>query len=325
MTVVSHVPVVRSLAPARAPALVLAFVAAATTVSAALADPGHGADGWLPLVMLVVRTTTTLAALGTIGSLVLLLCLPGGPAAPGAAVVIRSAAAWAGWWTLLLAGTLAAELYTPSVAVAHGGIGPDAADLDVRLRWLVVGVALAAGTRILARSVRGVVDAWVVLGVAAAGLVPATVTGHAAGNAAFWLVTFALLAHVLAVCLWSGGLLALVMHARTLWQSGVGTDAVRRFSRVALAGYVGVAASGVVTVLTQSTIDELLDSRAHLVLLAGKVGILVLLGFAGVAQRRAVLPRLATRGPALLVLVAAGELVLMATAVGLAVTLTHTA
>ena len=88
---------------------------------------------------------------------------------------------------------------------------------------------------------------------------------------------------------------------------------------------MGVAASGVVTVLTQSTIDELLDSRAHLVLLAGKVGILVLLGFAGVAQRRAVLPRLAVRGPALLVLVAAGELVLMATAVGLAVTLTHTA
>ena len=319
------VPALRRLAPARTPAIVLAVVAAGTTVSSALTDPSHGADSPLLLALLAVRTTTTLAALGTIGSIVVLLCLPGGPASPAAAAVTRSAAAWAGWWTLLLTATFAAEALDPATAVAHGGLGPDAGDLDTRLRWLVAGVVLAAATRILSRSVRGVVDAWILLAVAAVGLVPATVTGHAAGGGSFWLVVGVLLLHVLAVCLWAGGLLCLVMHARGLWDAGVGVHAVSRFSRVALVCYVGVAASGVATVFTQSTIDELFESPAHLALLAAKVGILAVLGLAGAAQRKAVLPHLATRGPALLVLVAAGELVLMATALGLAVTLTHTA
>ncbi len=209
--------------------------------------------------------------------------------------------------------------------MAHGGLGPDAGDLDDRLRWLVVGVVLAAATRILSRSVRGVVDTWILLGVAVAALLPATVTGHAAGGGSFWLVVGVLLLHVASVCVWAGGLLGLVMHARGLWAAGVGAETVAQFSRIALFGYVGVALSGVATVFTQSTLAELFDSTPHLVLLGAKVGILVALGLAGVAQRRAVLPHLARRGPGLLVLVAAGELVLMATAVGLAVTLTHTA
>jgi hypothetical protein len=318
-------PALRTLAPARTPAIILAVVAAITTVSASLTDPSHGADSPLLLVLLAVRTTTTMAALGTIGSIVVLLCLPDGPASPAAPAVMRSAAAWAGWWTLLLTGTFAAEALDPATAVAHGGVGPDAGDLDTRLRWLVVGVVLAAATRILARSVRGVVDAWILLAVAASGLVPATVTGHAAGGGSFWLVVGVLLLHVLSVCVWVGALLGLVTHARGLWTTGVGTATVARFSRVALVCYVGVAASGVATVFVQSTWAELFEAPAHLVLLAAKAGILVVLGFAGYLQRRAVLPHLARRGPLLLVLLAAGELVLMATAMGLAVTLTHTA
>jgi putative copper resistance protein D len=115
------------------------------------------------------------------------------------------------------------------------------------------------------------------------------------------------------------------MHARGLWAAGVGARAVGQFSRVALVCYIGVATSGVATVFTQSTLDELWESPAHLALLAAKVGILAVLGLAGATQRRVVLPHLARRGPVLLALVAAGELVLMATALGLAVTLTHTA
>jgi putative copper resistance protein D len=318
-------PALRQLAPARAPAVVLAVVAAGTTVSSALTDPSHGADSPLLLALLAVRTTTTLAALGTIGSIVLLLCLPGGPSSPAAPAVVRSTAAWAGWWTLLLTGTFAAEALDPATAVAHGGLGPDAGDLDTRLRWLVGGVVLAAATRVLSRSVRGVVDAWILLAVAVAGLVPATVTGHAAGGGSFWLVVGVLMLHVLSVCVWTGGLLGLVMHARGLWAAGVGAQAVGQFSRVALACYIGVVISGVATVFTQSTLDELWQSPAHVTLLAAKVGILAVLGLAGATQRRMVLPHLARRGPALLVLVAAAELVLMATALGLAVTLTHTA
>ena len=325
MTVLSSASVVRSLTPTRAPGVVLAVVAAATAVSTALADPSHGADRLLPLVLLVVRTTTQLAALGTIGSLVLVLCLPGGPTSPAAPAVVRSAAAWAGWWTLLLTGMFAAEALDPATAVAHGGLGPDSGELDARLRWLLAGLVLAAATRILARAVRGVVDAWIVLGVASAGLIPATVTGHAEGSGPFWLITAVLAMHVLAVCVWGGALLAIVMHAKGLWAAGVGAATVGRFSSVALACYVAVVGFGVATVLTQSTIGELFDSPVHLVLLGGKVAILVVLGVFGVVQRRAAIPRLQTRGPAVLVLVAAAELVLMATALGLAGTRTHTA
>jgi hypothetical protein len=48
-------------------------------------------------------------------------------------------------------------------------------------------------------------------------------------------------------------------------------------------------------------------------------------GAAGAGQRYVVLPRLAQRGPVVFLVLAASELVLLGVALGLAVTLTHTA
>ena len=287
--------------------------------------PRASAGTSLVLSLLVVRTATDVASLGAIGALVLTLCQRGGAASPAGAGLARSASTWAGIWTLLLAATLVAEVLAPSTAVAHGSLGPDESDLVLRVRWLVAGVVLAAATRVLARATRGSRDTVIVLVVAVSGLVPATVTGHGGTSSEGWLSTVALLVHVITVCAWVGGLLALVMHARALWSAGVGADTVRSFSRVALVGYVGVAGSGVVTALAQSDVAQLLNSRAHGTILLAKIGVLVLLGIAGAAQRLVILPRLSTRGPAALALVAASELILMASALGLAVTLTHTA
>ena len=46
--------------------------------------------------------------------------------------------------------------------------------------------------------------------------------------------TIGLLLHVAAVSVWVGGLLALLVHARSLWAQGIAVETVRRFSRVAL-------------------------------------------------------------------------------------------
>jgi putative copper resistance protein D len=323
-------PTTATTRPMRTAAAVLLAVAVSVTLVSALADPGHGSRGVLPMALLVIRTGTDVTALGTIGALVLLLCRPrgarpdGGPDRPRTDL-LGSAAAWAGAWTALLATALATELLVPSVVVAHGAIGPDIADVVARTRWLVVGVVLAGLARVLARAARSERDGVLVLGIAMLGLVPATVTGH--GNVATegWTATIALLLHVAAVSVWVGGLLAMLVHARSLWAQGVAVETLRRFSRVALAGYAGVAASGVVTVLAQTDLDQLLASRAHGVILAAKVALLVVVGVAGAGQRYVVLPRLSQRGPVVLLVLAASELVLLGAALGLAVTLTHTA
>jgi putative copper resistance protein D len=336
----SRRPMAATARPARTAAAVLLGVAVSVTLVSALADPGHGSRSMLLMSLLVIRTGTDVTALGTIGALVLLLCRPSWvrPAAgtdlartdlPRTDLprtdLLRSAAAWAGAWTVLLATALVTELLVPSVVVAHGGLGPDVADAATRMRWMVAGVVVAGVVRVLAGAARSDRDGVVVLGVAMLGLVPATMTGHGSVTTEGWTATIGLLLHVAAVSVWVGGLLAVLVHARSLWAQGIAVETVRRFSRVALVGFAGVAASGVVTALAQTDLDQLLASRAHGAILGTKVALLVVVGAAGAAQRYVVLPRLPERGPVVFLVLAASELVLLAAALGLAVTLTHTA
>ena len=323
-------PVVAGIRPARTAAAVLFGIAVSVTLVSALADPGHSTTGVMLMALLLIRTGTDVAALGTIGAVVLVLCRPRGVRAEAGTDLprtdlMRSAAAWAGAWTVLLATALAIELLVPSVVVAHGDLGPDSAEAATRTRWLVVGLVIAGLARVLASAARSERDGALVLGVAMLGLVPATVTGHGNVSTEGWTATIGLLLHVAAVSVWVGGLLALLVHARSLWSQGVAVETVRRFSRVALVCYAGVAASGVVTVLAQTDLEQLLASRAHGAILAAKVALLLVVGAAGAAQRYVVLPRLSARGPVVFLVVAASELVLLGTALGLAVTLTHTA
>ena len=310
---------------ARTVAVVLAVVAAAASVVTALADPGHGAQDGLALSGLVLRTTGHLAALGTIGCLVLVLAHQHDRSAPPDAVVLRSASVWASCWALVLLFTLILEVVAPDAVATHGSVGPDPADLAARIRWQIAGVVLACVVRILAGSARRRADVWLLLGVALVGLIPALAIGHTDTSESGRLVTAALTVHVVAVSVWAGGLMALVTHHREVWADGRGPRTVRVYSTVALACYVAVGASGLSAVLARTDPGAVLDSRAHLALLVSKAAILVGLGVAGGVQRRVVLPRLSERGPEVLIVVAVAEMVLMATALGLAVTLTHTA
>lgn len=310
---------------ARTVAVVIALVAATASVVTALADPGHGAQDGLALSGLVLRTTGHLAALGTIGCLVLVLAQQHDRWAPPDAVVLRSASVWASCWALVLLLTLVLEVVAPDAVATHGSVGPDPSDLATRIRWQVAGVVLAGVVRILAHGARRRVDVWVLLGVAVTGLAPALAIGHTDTSDSGRLVTTALAVHVVAVSVWAGGLVALVTHHREVWADGRGPRTVRVYSNVAFACYVAVGGSGLAALLARSDPGAVLDSRAHLAILVSKAAILVALGVAGGVQRRLVLPRISERGPEVLVVVAVAEMVLMATALGLAVTLTHTA
>jgi putative copper export protein len=304
--------------------LTLGVVAALASVATALADPGHAGEDRLALTLVVLRTAGHITALGTIGCLVLALCHHRHHRAPSP-VILRSASLWALCWAAALLAALVVEVLAPGAVGTHGAVGPDPDSLSTRNRWLVGGIATAASLRILAPAVRRRRDLWLVLGIAVAGLVPAVATGHGDTSGTWSLVSSSLLLHVAAVSIWAGGLIALVTHYRVVWQDGAGPWTVGRYSRVALACFVTVGLSGIGAVLARSDPAAVLDSRAHLALLVAKASILVLLGAAGATQRRLVLPKLAAGGPAVLVVVAVAEVVLMATAVGLAVTLTHTA
>lgn len=153
-------------------------------------------------------------------------------------------------------------------------------------------------------------------------MVPPVFTGHAAAASNHQLAVSGLLLHVLPVALWAGGLLALVVTGRAA------TDqlavAVRRFSPLAAACLLLVAASGLVSGYVRLPgPGALVDTRyGQLVLL--KTVLLGALAAAGWWQRRAALPALAAGARSVFVRVATVEILLFGAATGTAVALSRT-
>jgi putative copper resistance protein D len=157
----------------------------------------------------------------------------------------------------------------------------------------------------------------VVLGVVLASLVPVAFAGHSASSGSHDLAALSLLLHLVGVCVWVGGLVALAWVA---WRGSKRLEpALQRYSPLALWAFVVVGVSGVLNaaVRLRSVGDVLGTGYGQLVL--AKVVALVALGWFGWAQRR----RLASRGSGFLP-VAASELLVMAATVGLAVALSRT-
>lgn len=303
----------RTVEPTVPAASALVAVSVTVCLAAALVQSGHLDVDVPALVLLAARAGATLAAAGVVGGLLLGLWLGGRPA------LTTTCSGWASLWAVCLGVGLAVELLTSGPG-GHSGTGPSAADQEAHLRWSVVGVALAALVRVLAGTVERAADLLVLLGASVAALSTATVTGHAGSTAAAVL----LLAHVLAATAWVGGLLAIVLHGQALWRTGAGPAAVRAYSRLALGCFLVLAASGVLGVAVRTGPAALLESRDYLTLLALKLLLLALLAAAGAHQRRVWLHRLETDGRAGFLVLASGELVLMAAALGLAATLART-
>ncbi|MGZ8736097.1 MAG: copper resistance D family protein [Nocardioides sp.] len=308
----------------RTPPVVLVLVAAATSVVAALSQPGHTSVDLAVLLLLGTGALVKVAAAGTIGCLLVSLCHAGRHGPPPAALLVTSSQS-AGLWAMGLGVALVVEMSWPAAVAAHGVVGPDAADVSARFRWLVVGVVLVGLVHVLACTARTVRDVYAVLGVAVAGLVVGTGTGHVGSMLEPSAASLALVVHVLAATAWIGGLLAIVMHSRVLWADGADARTLHAYSQVALACYLSLAVSGVLGLAARTSLAALLDSSAYLMLVTAKLAILVVLGAVGARQRRVWLPRVERGGSRAFLVLAVGELVLMATATGLAVTLTHTA
>lgn len=151
-------------------------------------------------------------------------------------------------------------------------------------------------------------------------LVPLAFAGHAGSVVGHETAVTALGLHLLGLTLWVGGLMAIGLLLPVLGRAL--PDTVRRYSTLAAWSYVAVALSGVLFAsVTVGSPANLTTAYGTVLLL--KVGLLVLLGVAGLLQRRTVVAR-GVDSPARFARLAAGELVVMGLAVGLGVVLSRT-
>jgi putative copper export protein/cytochrome c oxidase assembly factor CtaG len=295
----------------------------ATGRTAGLADAGRLTPWLLP----VSRGLFDLAAIGTVGTLIALAWLVPHGRPDLSRSLRRAVALWAVAWAA--AGTVNLLASVSQVVGVPLGSLPSRTDLlwygvdlpQGRSTLLVVVVAVSLALWIgTVRSCLGL-RAWAVA--APASLAPLLSTGHAATASNHFLATETLLVHVVAATLWTGGLLALVVHVRPF--PDVLPLAVARFSRLALVCAVAVGASGLVGAWTRLGLVGPLWMSSYGALLLLKTGALVLVAWLGWAHRRHTIPALVAGRHRAFARLATVEVGLMAVTVGLAVVLARTA
>ncbi|MET9103703.1 cytochrome c oxidase assembly protein [Streptomyces antibioticus] len=276
----------------------------------------------------VARTLADASAVATVGALLLVVVLlPGGrKLSPTQLRYLNWAAAAAALWAVAAVAALVftlsdlfaqpvGEIVSPAVVadfVVTDGQGRSYA-LMAGAAGLIATLCVGIGTARWAR---------LALVLAVGGMLPPAFTGHssAAGNHDAAVTSLAL--HLAGVAVWVGGLVfVLVVAARREEQAA---DAVRRFSPLAAWALLAVAASGVVNAAVRfPSPGEVFTSRYGLMALA-KAAALAALGGIGWWHRRRTLPALKDGRWRGFVRLAAGELLLMAAAIGLAVGLSRT-
>ncbi|NRQ32353.1 bifunctional copper resistance protein CopD/cytochrome c oxidase assembly protein [Nonomuraea sp. NN258] len=299
--------------------------AARTVPIAGLADAGPLTRWGLP----VAELAAGLSAVTTVGLLLMAsFLLPGekGLLAPESRRYARLAAWAALCWvaaTALTALFTASDLMAVPVARLTGAQVLDfVANLPQGTTLLLVLIA-AAGVAGFARDVVGVQGAAGLLGVAVLALLPPALTGHSASSPNHSLAVTGLGLHLVSVTLWAGGLLAVTMHALR-----GGRDlaiAASRFSRLALWCFAGTAVSGVASAAARLTEPGQLLTSSYGLLVLAKTAAVIVLGGCGLLHRRRTLAALRAGRPRAFARLAAGEVVVMAAVMGLAVALSRTA
>ncbi|WP_409465351.1 cytochrome c oxidase assembly protein [Amycolatopsis sp. GA6-003] len=228
---------------------VVVVVAAAGEVYSALGNPVPGALTSLGTSLL--RLVADAAGVVCVGGLVFAAFLspPGeaGRLSPDGYAATRTAAGAAGVWALA-----AAVLVPFDAADASGRPVSEAlrlADLAVLVdameepkAWLcVLAVAAVVAIGIWRTLTWRTTVLW--LGLAIAGMLPRAIAGHVSIGAWHDLATNALVWHVIAAALWTGALVALLVHRGS---DAAREIALRRYRRLAAGCLVVVVASGVV-------------------------------------------------------------------------------
>lgn len=191
-------------------------------------------------------------------------------------------------------------------------------------RQVAIEVGLVAVVALLASAVRGPVGAGVAAVLALVALVPLALTSHSAGSASHELVVSSWWMHLVGVCLWTGGLVALAWLGRGGGLGPAVGAVAGRWSVVAGWAFALVAASGAANGWARVGGLAGMATPYGAVLLV-KVIALVLLGFAGWWHREHLLRRLTDGSAALFWRLVAAEVVVMGVALGLGVALSRSA
>ncbi len=243
---------------------------------------------------------------------------------------VRSAAAAAFVWALAAALmvplTVADTLGRPLDEVLDVGLlAQTVPRLSSATAWLATAL-IALVVLAACRTVLGWGWTVVAFGLSLLGPLPVTLTGHSASGGAHDVASDSLMLHVLAACLWVGGLIAVLATAaaRGPDRAVALATAVPRFSRMALVCWVVVGLTGVVNALVRVAPADLFTT-GYGALVVGKAVALGALGLLGLVHRRRTVARAAAGEARALVRLAAVEIVLMLATVGLAVALGRSA
>lgn len=284
-------------------------------------------DTRVALLVALTRVVADLCAVLTVGFLlVAAVLLPGGGhLSPTGYRSMRMAGWWAlGWGAAAIASipaTLADFLGTGLDEIslrAAVGFAWDLPQGQAQVAVASCAVAVAIGTRISL----SMAAAMALLTLALIAALPPVFTGHATAADGHQAAISGLAIHVVGVLLWAGGLSALLV-IRALRVAAL-SAAVHRYSRAAPWFVLAVGLSGVLTALTRLPSIEALVGTGYGRLVIAKAGALVVLVAIGWWHRRRSLPRLAAGNPGSFWQLAAGEVVLFAATIGLAVGLSRT-
>ncbi|GAA2020014.1 cytochrome c oxidase assembly protein [Pseudokineococcus marinus] len=255
-------------------------------------DPGALVRYGLPVATLL----RDLAMAMTLGGLVLAAGVV--PArAPSWAPAARAAAVASGVWTVASLAVLvltAANLSgTPLADPSFGAQLAIVATQITQGQALLVSTVVVALVATAAVGVRTPAGAGWTAALGALAIVPLALNAHSTGTSGHETAVTSWGLHVLGVAVWFGGLMALVAVARS---TGAELPVVaRRYSSLALVGFVLVVASGVANAsLRVAGLADLLGTGYGLLVVA-KATASVLLGFAGWVHRRSLLAAIDTR------------------------------
>ena len=191
-------------------------------------------------------------------------------------------------------------------------------------RYLALNLLAGAILTVLALGFQNLTSALLLAALGLLGLVPLALTGHAAGAANHAMAVNSIGLHLVAVTIWVGGLVTLVVVRDSNPERQA--HLVKRYSTLALIAFMIVAVSGIaMSVINLGKFENLFTPYG--LLLALKVGALLLLGAIGGHYRYRLIGRMATI-PAKAKefwLIVIGELLVMGAAVGLGTALSRTA
>ncbi|WP_051425592.1 cytochrome c oxidase assembly protein [Jiangella gansuensis] len=317
---------VAAIAVALVTLAVALFVGGGGTTAAipGLGDPGEFTRWGLPVGKAIMDG----AGAVTVGLLGLAVILPvrKGELGGEALLALRAAS----WSALVLAfGAAVVHLLTLSDLVGRPLQDALAGDSFVSYTSSVEQGRAYAATVVLALTIipaarltlgHGGAVALLCLGVAT--IIPSGLIGHSSSGDYHHSARVSLLVHLIGMALWVGGLVAVAWYAGRRGREL--PRAARAFSAVALGCFVMVGASGVLNAWVRVQTFSDVYSSAYGLMLIGKATALVALGWFGFQHRRRTLVALEAGRPGAFRRLAAGEVVIMAAAIGLAVALSRT-